>query len=90
MFLFGNCVNAGIVGDNVEVDGDITQSDGVPLQIDFRDVYGSILVDWFNVKDYVVRSAPAPAVQVHAAGRRLQRRQLLGSEKRLRGGMDDR
>lgn len=56
MFLFGSCVNAGVVGDNVKLGGEISQSDGVPMQFDFRDVYGSILVDWFKVKDYSVRS----------------------------------
>ena len=56
MFLFGNCVNAGILGKNVEVDKDVSQGDGVPMQFDFRDVYGSILVDWFNVMPSSVRN----------------------------------
>ncbi|MGB3799353.1 MAG: DUF1501 domain-containing protein [Lewinella sp.] len=55
MFLFGSCVNGGVLGKNVEVDKDVSQSDGVPMQFDFRDVYGSILVDWFNVMTSQVR-----------------------------------
>ena len=55
MFLFGNCVNGGVLGKNVEVSKDVSQSDGVPMQFDFRDVYGSILVDWFNVMPSQVR-----------------------------------
>ncbi|WP_116107098.1 DUF1501 domain-containing protein [Lewinella sp. IMCC34191] len=55
MFLFGSCVNGGVLGKNVEVDKDVSQSDGVPMQFDFRDVYGSILVDWFNVMSSQVR-----------------------------------
>ena len=56
MFLFGSCVNAGVVGDNVDLSVDIKQTDGVPMQFDFRDVYGSILVDWFKVPGYSVRT----------------------------------
>ncbi len=55
MFLFGGCVNGGVTGDNVKVDKDVSQTDGVPMQIDFRDVYGSILVDWFNVRSTLVK-----------------------------------
>ncbi len=55
MFLFGGCVNGGVIGDNVEVHPDVPQTEGVPMQIDFRDVYGSILVDWFNVKSTLVK-----------------------------------
>ncbi len=55
MFLFGGCVNSGVIGDNVEVHQDVSQTQGVPMQIDFRDVYGSILVDWFNVRSTLVK-----------------------------------
>ena len=56
MFLFGSCVNGGILGDNVKIDRNIGQGDGVPMQFDFRDVYGSILVDWFDVRSYEVKN----------------------------------
>ena len=56
MFLFGSCVNGGILGDNVKVDKSIGQSEGVPMQFDFRDIYGSLLVDWFNVSSSNVKS----------------------------------
>jgi len=56
MFLFGSCVNAGVEGDNPDLSGKIQQSDGVPVQFDFRDVYGSILVDWFDVPTHGVRN----------------------------------
>ncbi len=56
MFLFGSCVNAGVLGKNVEVHKDVGQSEGVPMQFDFRDVYGSVLVDWFNVPSSSVRN----------------------------------
>ncbi|NJB87423.1 uncharacterized protein (DUF1501 family) [Lewinella marina] len=56
MFLFGSCVNGGIMGDNVEVHKDVNQGAGVPMQFDFRDVYGSILVDWFDVPALSVKN----------------------------------
>ncbi|CAH1001330.1 hypothetical protein LEM8419_02231 [Neolewinella maritima] len=55
MFLFGNCVDGGILGNNVQIDRQVSQGTGVPMQFDFRDVYGSILVDWFNVQTYDVK-----------------------------------
>ena len=56
MFLFGSCVNGGILGDNVKIERDVDQHAGVPMQFDFRDVYGSILVDWFDVRSYEVKN----------------------------------
>ena len=56
MFLFGSCVNGGVLGDNVKIDRGIGQGEGVPMQFDFRDVYGSILVDWFNVQTFEVKN----------------------------------
>ncbi|MEL7252429.1 MAG: T9SS type A sorting domain-containing protein, partial [Bacteroidota bacterium] len=34
----------------------ISNSEGLPMQYDFRDVYGSILVDWFELEEEQVRS----------------------------------
>ncbi|MFA7272459.1 MAG: DUF1501 domain-containing protein [Crocinitomicaceae bacterium] len=49
MFLFGSCVNSGILGPNPVIDSVINSQAGVPMQIDFRDIYASILKDWFLV-----------------------------------------
>lgn len=49
LFLFGGCVNAGIVGPNPTIGSQIKDQDGVPMKIDFRDVYASVLKDWFEV-----------------------------------------
>ena len=51
MFLFGACIDAGIVGPNPVIDSVIQNQAGVPMQIDFRDVYASILKDWFEVPE---------------------------------------
>lgn len=54
MFLFGDCVQGGILGNNPEIDTEVAQNIGVPFQYDFRDVYGSVLVDWFDVPEATV------------------------------------
>ena len=56
VFLFGNCVTGSIIGDSPKIDPDVDVTDGVEMKIDFRDIYGSILIDWFNVEEGTVRS----------------------------------
>lgn len=56
MFFFGSCVNAEVIGDNPIIDADVDQVTGVPMQFDFRDIYGSVLVDWFGVDESRVRN----------------------------------
>ncbi|MCB0569519.1 MAG: T9SS type A sorting domain-containing protein, partial [Phaeodactylibacter sp.] len=50
------CVNPGILGDNPEIPEQPEPQAGVPMQYDFRDVYGSIMMDWFEVAENDVRS----------------------------------
>ncbi|MEM6769467.1 MAG: DUF1501 domain-containing protein [Bacteroidota bacterium] len=54
LFLFGDCVQGGILGNNPEIDTQVAQNVGVPFQYDFRDVYGSVLIDWFDVPQATV------------------------------------
>jgi len=56
MFVFGNCASGTILGNNPIIDAQVDQNEGVPMQYDFRDVYGSILVDWFGVDATVVQN----------------------------------
>ncbi len=56
LFLFGNCVNDGIIGENPDISGEIGVQDGVPMQYDFRSVYASVLIDWFGVEEGAIRS----------------------------------
>ena len=51
MFVFGNAVDSGIVGDNPEIPEQVSVSDNLPMAVDFRSVYGSILRDWFCVDE---------------------------------------
>lgn len=54
LFLFGDCVQGGILGNSPVIDTNVDQNTGVPFQYDFRDVYGSVLVDWFEVPQATV------------------------------------
>ena len=54
MMFFGSCINPGIIGESPLLPDRPEVSDGVPMQFDFRSVYGSILIDWFDVESAVV------------------------------------
>ena len=54
-FLFGDCINAGVLGDNPTIDRGVDDQEGVAMQFDFRDLYGSVLQDWFGVEETTVR-----------------------------------
>lgn len=56
LLMWGSCVNPTIFGDNPEISADAEVGDGVPMQYDFRDVYGSVLKDWFGVEETEIRS----------------------------------
>lgn len=49
MIFFGTGVNPAMVGTNPNIPGSVTVSDNVPMQFDFRQVYASILRDWFGI-----------------------------------------
>ena len=55
LFVFGACANGGIIGENYEIPADVPNQAGVPMQYDFRSVYGSILMDWFGVEEAQVK-----------------------------------
>lgn len=55
LFLFGTCLSSGIVGTNPVISDQIVDQAGLPMQIDFRDVYASILRDWFEVPESAVQ-----------------------------------
>jgi uncharacterized protein (DUF1501 family) len=51
LFIFGNKVKAGIVGDNPIIPDTVAVNDNLPMQHDFRSVYASVLKDWFCLPD---------------------------------------
>jgi len=63
LFLFGSCVQPGVFGDNVEITGEEDPGAGVPMQYDFRSIYGTVLVDWFGAEDSDVRTYLYPDFQ---------------------------
>ncbi len=55
MMVFGSCINAGVIGDNPEIGQNVDEDEGVAMQYDFRWIYGSILMDWFEVSEEKVK-----------------------------------
>jgi uncharacterized protein (DUF1501 family) len=55
VFMVSNGIDAGIIGENPTITGNETSQDNLPMQIDFRSVYGSVLRDWFCVDEETIR-----------------------------------
>ncbi len=49
LFVFGSCVKGGVIGESPTISANVGQDEGVAMQYDFRSIYASILIDWFNV-----------------------------------------
>ncbi len=60
LIMFGPCVRPQIFGDNPEIPFNVDVQEALPMQNDFRDVYGSILMDWFGVPEADVRTMMHP------------------------------
>ncbi|MEZ5059704.1 MAG: DUF1501 domain-containing protein [Saprospiraceae bacterium] len=56
MFVFGSCISESIHGSNPEIPEMPENQEGVAMQNDFRNIYGSILQDWFQVPEEEIRS----------------------------------
>jgi len=56
LFLFGTCVESQIIGPNPVIGNQVIDQAGIPMQIDFRDVYASILKDWFEADPVEIQS----------------------------------
>ena len=56
LFIFGSCINPSILGDNPEIPEEVGVQDGVQMQYDFRSIYGSLLMDWFDAAEEDVRT----------------------------------
>jgi hypothetical protein len=55
LMLFGACVSNGVVGGNPQIPNQVNNQAGLSMQIDFRDIYASILKDWFEVDAQVIQ-----------------------------------
>lgn len=56
LMLFGTMVNGQIIGQNPIIDPAVDETASIPADIDFRSIYGSILMDWFCVEENDVRT----------------------------------
>ncbi len=56
LLVFGQCVTAGVTGDSPDIPEDVSTPDGVEMKIDFKNVFGSILIDWLGASEAEVRS----------------------------------
>ena len=56
MMVFGQCVNQGVIGDNAVIADEVDSDEGVAMQYDFKWIYGSILMDWFDVEEDKVKA----------------------------------
>ncbi|MBK8699431.1 MAG: DUF1501 domain-containing protein [Saprospiraceae bacterium] len=64
LFLFGACIENQILGDHPEIDTQVGNDEGVPMQYDFRDIYGTFLKDWLGLKDSEVAGVIHSDVQI--------------------------
>ncbi len=65
LFLFGSCLETPIYGSNPVISDQIQDQAGVPMQVDFRDVYASILRDWFEVSPIEIQKMFTHEVKYH-------------------------
>jgi len=56
LFLMGSCVRAGVLGENAEVGQTVDVNEGVALQYDFRDIYGTVFQDWLEIEPDKVKT----------------------------------
>ena len=55
MILLSDGIDGSIFGNTPTIPDNPTGSDNIPMEVDFRSVYGSILKDWFCIDDETVR-----------------------------------
>jgi uncharacterized protein (DUF1501 family) len=69
VFLFGAGVQPGIVGQNPSWPANLSVNDNLPMQVDFRTVYSTLLGKWFGMQPNEVASVllkDYPALQIIA------------------------
>jgi uncharacterized protein (DUF1501 family) len=60
LMLFGSCVKPGFTGESPEIPANPAVQEAVAMQYDFRNVYGSVLMDWFEVAEDDVKNLLFP------------------------------
>ena len=57
LFVFGNAVSGGVLGTNPVISPNAMYDDNIEMQFDFRQVYASVLSQWFEKDDQSVNDA---------------------------------
>ena len=63
LFVFGSCVENHILGSHPEIDTEVGIDEGVSMEYDFRDVYGTILNQWLGLSTSEVMDVLYPDFQ---------------------------
>lgn len=63
LLLFGSCIQNQILGDHPEIDTQVGIDEGVAMQYDFRDIYGTILKDWLGLKESEAQNVIHPEIK---------------------------
>lgn len=50
LLLFGNAIQGGLLGSNPTIPVNADWDDNIPMQYDFRSIYGSVLESWFCIQ----------------------------------------
>lgn len=56
LIVFGTQVNPTIIGSNPQIPSSVSVNDNIPMQYDFRQVYASVLTDWFQTSSSITDS----------------------------------
>ncbi|MEL6559336.1 MAG: DUF1501 domain-containing protein, partial [Bacteroidota bacterium] len=54
LFVFGNAVRGGVLGSNPVIDFNAMYDDNIAMQYDFRQVYASVLSQWFDKSEQAI------------------------------------
>lgn len=54
LLIFGSCLQAGIIGDNPDIPFNADPGLGVSMKYDFRNIFGSILLDWLGASQSTI------------------------------------
>lgn len=54
MLVFGTCLNPGVYGTNPNLTPNALQSGNIPMQHDYRQVFSSVVKDWFQAPDEAI------------------------------------
>ena len=65
LIMFGACLSANVLGPNPVISSSVPNQAGVPMQIDFRDVYASVLSQWFLVDETEIQTMFEHNVIIH-------------------------